>query len=76
MLLLMSQLFFPNKNNLLSESTMQIIQGDKTAYQTQHEKATHKKLTKTVHRPWGNERTSQAWNLVPLFSIQDDDTRP
>ena len=42
MLWLMSQLVFPNKNNLLSESTMQIMQGHRIAYQTQHEKDTQK----------------------------------
>lgn len=64
MIWLMSQLVFPNKNNLLSESTIQIMQGHRIAYQTQHEKATHKKRQKqsTDHGAMGELHRRETWS--------------
>jgi len=64
MLWLMSQLVFPNKNNLLSESTMQIMQGHRIAYQTQHEKDTHKNRQKqsTDHGAMRELHRRETWS--------------
>ena len=66
MLLLMSQLVFPNKNNLLSESTMQIMQWHRIAYQTQVEKAT-KKIDKNSPQTMGRRENFTGMKLGPTF---------